>query len=200
MPSGVAVPLRDDFGADELRALAARSKDGPQARRLLALAAVAEGKRRTEAARIGGMDRQTLRDWVHRFNAEGPEGLINRTSPGAPSKLNDAQRAWLAEVVERGPDPAVDGVVRWRAKDLVALIWREFSISLSEDVVWKELRRLDFRYLSARPRHHAQDPQKLEDFKKISVSAWRRSGPGSNRARPWRSGSRTRCASGKRTS
>jgi transposase len=184
MPSGVAVPLRDDFSADELRFLAVRSKDGPQARRLLALAAVAEGKPRGEAARIGGMDRQTLRDWVHRFNAEGPEGLINRTSPGAPSKLNDAQRAWLAEVVERGPDLAVDGVVRWRGCDLVALIWREYSISLSEDVVWKELRRLDFRYLSARPRHYAQDPQALEDFKKTSPSAWRRSGPGSPRARP----------------
>ncbi len=200
MTSGVAVPLRDDFSADELRAVAARSKDGPRARRLLALAAVAEGKPRTEAARIGGMDRQTLRDWVHRFNAEGPEGLINRTSPGAPSKLNDAHRAWLAEVVERGPDPAVDGVVRWRACDLVALIWREFSISLSEDVVWKEPRRLDFRTLSARPRHHARDPQALEDFKKTSEGAWRRSEPGSRRARPWRSGSRTKCGSARRTS
>jgi transposase len=184
MTSGVAVRLRDDFGADELRALAARSKDGPQARRLLALAVVAEGRPRTEAARIGGMDRQTLRDWVHRFNAEGPKGLINRASPGAPAKLNDAQRAWLAEIVERGPIPAVDGVVRWRAKDLVALIWQAFSISLSQDVVWKELRRLGFRYLSARPRHHAQDPQAIEDFKKVSANAWRRSGPGLRRARP----------------
>ncbi len=130
------------------------------------------------------MDRQTLRDWVHRFNAEGPEGLINRTSPGAPSKLNDSQRAWLAETVERGPRLAVDGVVRWRAKDLVALIWQAFSISLSEDVVWKELRRLGFRYLSARPRHHAQDPQAIEDFKKHSSNAWRTSGPGLRRARP----------------
>ncbi len=121
---------------------------------------------------------------VHRFNAEGPDGLINRTLPGAPAKLNDAQRAWLVETVERGPNPAVDGVVRWRAKDLVVLIWQEFSISLSEDVVWKELRRLGFRYLSARPRHHAQDPQAIEDFKKVSDSAWRRSGPGLSRAGP----------------
>ena len=143
-----------------------------------------EGKTRTEAARIGGMDRQTLRDWVHRFNAEGPEGLINRTSPGAPAKLDDAQRAWLADIVERGPIPAVHGVVHWRAKDLVALIWQAFSISLSEDVVWKELRRLGFRHLSARPRHHAQDPQAIEDFKKVSDSAWRRSGPGLSRAGP----------------
>jgi len=184
MTSGVAVRLRDDFCAAELRALAARSKDGPQARRLLALAAVAEGRPRTEAARIGGMDRQTLRDWVHRFNAEGPDGLINRASPGAPAKLNDAQRAWLAEIVECGPNPAVDGVVRWRAKDLVALIWQAFSISLSQDVVWKELRRLGFRYLSARPCHHAQDPQAIDDFKKVSDSAWRRSGPGLRRAGP----------------
>ena len=166
MTSGVAVRLRDDFGAAELRSLAARSKDGPQARRLLALAAVAEGRPRTEAARIGGMDRQTLRDWVHRFNAEGPKGLINRASPGAPAKLNDAQRAWLAEIVERGPILAVDGVVRWRACDLVTLIWQEFPISLSEDVVWRELRRLGFRHLSARLRHHAQDPQAIEDIKK----------------------------------
>jgi transposase len=121
---------------------------------------------------------------VYRFNAEGPEGLINRTSPGAPAKLDDAQRAWLADIVERGPIPAVHGVVRWRAKDLVALIWQEFSISLSQDVVWKELRRLGFRYLSARPRHHAQDPQAIDDFKKVSPNAWRKSGPGLTRARP----------------
>ena len=106
------------------------------------------------------------------------------SSPGAPAKLDDAQRAWLAEIVERGPIPAVDGVVRWRAKDLVALIWQAFSISLSEDVVWKELRRLGFRYLSARPRHHAQDPQAIDDFKKVSDSAGRRSGPGLSRAGP----------------
>ncbi len=121
---------------------------------------------------------------VHRFNAEGPKGLINRASPGAPAKMNDSQRAWLSEIVERGPNPAVDWVVRWRSNDLVALFWMAFSISLSEDVVWKELRRLGFRYLSARPRHHAQDPQGIDDFKKVSDSAWRRSGPGLSRAGP----------------
>ncbi len=180
----MTVPLREDFDAAQARCHASRCDDSNQARRLLSIAAVYDGMSRADAARIGGMDRQTLRDWVHRFNTEGPEGLINRTSPGAPAKLDDAQRAWLADIVERGPIPAVHGVVRWRAKDLVALIWQEFSISLSQDVVWKELRRLGFRYLSARPRHHAQDPQDIDDFKKVPPNAWRKSGPGLTRARP----------------
>ena len=109
-----AVKLREDHSADELRALARRSKDVNQSRRLLSLAAVRDGKDRGEAARIGGMDRQTLRDWVHRFNAAGPEGLLDNWTEGPKSRLSAEQLAELARIVEAGPDRERDGVVRWR--------------------------------------------------------------------------------------
>ena len=112
------IPVREDYSSTELRALAKRAKDGAQVRRFLAIAAVLDGISR--AARIGGMDRQTLRDWVIRFNAQEPDGLINGKSTDAPPRLDQEQKAKLAERVERGPIPAVDGVVRWRAVDLLA--------------------------------------------------------------------------------
>src|SRR5690349_21290339 len=113
------VPLRTDFNAAALRTIARRTKDGPQARRLLALAAIYEGATRTEAARIGGVTVQIVRDWVVKFNAHGPEGLVNRKPPGQPSKLTDAHRVALQAIVEQGPIPAIHGVVRWRLIDLL---------------------------------------------------------------------------------
>src|SRR4029450_5951107 len=110
-----AIPVRADYPAGEVRRLAQRAKDAAQARRLLAIAAVLGGASREEAAKIGGMDRQTLRDWVIRFNEQGPDGLINIPSPGAPPKLDARHKAFLARLVEEGPIPAIDGVVRWRA-------------------------------------------------------------------------------------
>src|SRR3990172_4938066 len=111
---GTAIAVRTDYSSKELRRLATRVKDAAQARRLLAIAAVFDGASREEAAKIGGMDRQTLRDWVHRFNASGPEGLKDAWWSGPAPRLSPAQKAELAEIVETGPDPAVDGVVRWR--------------------------------------------------------------------------------------
>ena len=108
------VPLRSDFDAAALRGIARKAKDGPQARRLLALAAIYEGATRTEAARIGGVTLQVVRDWVVKFNALGPEGLIDRKPPGQPSRLTDAHRAALITRLDEGPIPAVHGVVRWR--------------------------------------------------------------------------------------
>lgn len=110
------IPLRSDFDAAAVQATARRSKDGPQARRLLALAAIYEGGTRTQAARIGGVTLQIVRDWVMKFNAYGPEGLIDRKAPGQPSRLNDAHRAALAAIIESGPTPAIHGVVRWRIR------------------------------------------------------------------------------------
>ena len=110
---GSPLSLRTDYGADALRDLAKRCRDTRQARRLLSLAAVYDGMKRTEAARIGGMDRQTLRDWVIRFNDEGPEGLIDQQRPGGISRLTDAQLTELLDVVETGPDLEIHGVVRW---------------------------------------------------------------------------------------
>src|SRR6478752_7286403 len=111
-------PLRQDFDASQLRGLARKTKDGPQARRLLALAAVYDGATRTEAAKIGGVTLQIVRDWVMKLNAHGPDGLIDRKPPGQPSKLNDTHPAAIAKMIESGPIPAVHGVVRWRLVDL----------------------------------------------------------------------------------
>ena len=111
---GQAIAVRTDYTAGEVRRFAKQAKDVAQARRLLAIAAVLEGASRADAAKIGGMDRQTLRDWVHRFNDQGADGLINIPSPGVPPKLDATHRAFLAKIVEEGPIPAVHGVVRWR--------------------------------------------------------------------------------------
>ncbi len=170
-----AVPIREDFTAAELRALASRSRDARQCARLLALAGVAEGRSRLEAARLGGMDRQTLRDWVHRFNQEGPAGLIDRKSPGAPAKVSAEQKAELAEIVERGPDIARDGVVRWRRIDLQQVIKDRFGVDYHERSVSRLLHDLGFAHMSARPYHPGQEPRALEDFKKTSPSGSRRS-------------------------
>jgi transposase len=171
----VPIALRRDFDALQLRGLAKKTKDGPQARRLLALAAIYDGATRTEAAKIGGVGLQIIRDWVLRFNARGPDGLLDGKSPGQPSKLNDAQREAVARVIESGPIPAVHGVVRWRLIDLAQWIFEEFRITIAKQTLSRELRAMGYRKLSARPRHHAQAAGAIEDFKKASPRAWKRS-------------------------
>jgi transposase len=170
---GARVLLRDDFDVDALRRLARRSRDGAQTRRLLALAEIYDGARRTEAARIGGVTLQIVRDWVIRFNAEGPDGLINRKAAGPKRKLTDEQRGALVEIVEQGPIPAIHGVVRWRRCDLAQWLWDEFGVSIEESTVGRELKALGFAKLSARPRHHAQNELAADDFKKVSKARWR---------------------------
>jgi len=167
------VPLRTDFGAAALRVYAKKTKDGPQARRLLALAAIYEGVTRTEAARIGGVTLQIVRDWVVKFNAHGPDGLLDRKAPGQPSLLNDTHRAVIAKMIEQGPIPAAHGVVRWRLVDLCQWIFEEFRFTISKQTLSRELRAMGYRKLSARPRHHAQAEGAIEDFKKTSQPAWR---------------------------
>ena len=163
-----SVQLRDDYDAAALRELAKRSRDPRQIRRLLALAAVYAGMSRADAAQVGGMDRQTLRDWAHRFNAEGPEGLRDRLRAGRPRQLAEAQMAELAEIVETGPDPATDGVIRWRRVDLKRVIEARFGVVYSERTISDLLARLSFSYISGRPRHPRQDQRVLEGFKKTS--------------------------------
>ena len=160
------IDLRNDFDSVSLRRLAKRTRDATQSRRLLALAEVYDGGSRTDASRIGGVGLQIIRDWVLRFNARGPDGLIDGKSPGAPSKLNADHRRALAEVVEAGPVPAVDGVVRWRRKDLARWLLETFAISLDETTVGRELKALGFAKISARPRHYAQNELAVEAFKK----------------------------------
>jgi transposase len=169
------IALRGDFDAPGLRAAARRAKDAGQARRLLALAAAYDGGTRTQAARIGGVTLQIVRDWVVKFNADGPDGLIDRKAPGQPSRLNDIHRAALAKIIESGPIPAIHGVVRWRIVDLCQWMWEEFRVAIARQTLSREVRALGYRKLSARPRHHAQAAGAVEDFKKASPSFWTKS-------------------------
>ncbi|AAB91817.1 putative transposase number 1 of insertion sequence NGRIS-2a (plasmid) [Sinorhizobium fredii NGR234] len=191
---GSAVLLRDDFDGAALRQLARQTKDANQARRLLALAAIYDGGPRSDAARIGSVTLQIVRDWVLRFNARGPDGLVNGKAPGGRAKLNAAQRQALAKVVESGPIPAIHGVVRWRRKDLVQWIFQEFRISMDETTVGRELKALGFAKLSARPRHYAQNELEVDAFKKTSPPLWRKSEAGSRKARTSNSGGPTKRA------
>src|SRR5215218_4375800 len=136
------IALRGDFDGPGLRRLARQSKDAAQARRLLALAEIYDGGSRTDAARIGGVTLQIVRDWGVRFNQHGPDRLINRTAPGNRPKLNEDQRLALARMVESGPIPAIHGVVRWRRKDLACWLFDEFRIAVDETTVGRALRAL----------------------------------------------------------
>ncbi len=172
---GSPVALRDDFDASVLRTLARRTRDADQGRRLLALAAIYDGGARGDAARIGSVGLQTVRDWVLRFNAAGPDGLVDGKAAGQTPKLDDAQRQALVRIVESGPIASVHGVVRWRLIDLAQWVWDEFSVSVSKQTLSRELRAMGFRKLSARPHHHAQNEHAVEAFKKNSPPSWRTS-------------------------
>lgn len=161
-----AVSIRTDYTAAELRQLAKASKDANRSRRLLSLAAVLDGMSREDAAKVGGMDRQTLRDWVHRFNESGPDGLKDAWTNGPTPRLSAEQKAELARIVEAGPDPAKDGVVRWRRVDLQRIIQERFGVAYHQRYVGTLLRALGFSHMSARPRHPAQDRETVEAFKK----------------------------------
>jgi putative transposase len=189
---------RKELGAAELRREAGRCRDARAARRMLALALVLEGGSRAEAARAAGMDRQTLRDWVHRYNAEGLAGLSDRPRPGPRPRLSPEQEAELVTAVEQGPDPDRDGVVRWRRVDLRALIEARFAVRLHERSVGKLLRRLGFARLSVRPRHPKADEAAQEAFKKASPSWYARRFPSAPAASRSRSGSKMKPASASR--
>ena len=161
---------RRDLSADELRREAARSRDANAARRMLALALVLEGCSREDAAATCGMDRQILRDWVHRYNAEGVAGLSNRRAPGPAPRLSAEQETELAGWIEQGPAPERDGIVRWRCRDLQQRIEREFQIGFHERTIGKLLAKLRFRRLSARPQHPDSDVAAQAAFKGASLS------------------------------
>jgi transposase len=160
---------RRDLSAEELRREAARGRDASATRRMLAMALVLEGHSREDAAEMCGMDRQTLRDWVHRYNAEGLAGLSNRRAPGPAPRLSAEQEAELAGWIESGPELERDGVVRWRCRDLQDRIEREFQISFHERTIGKLLAKLRFRRLSVRPRHPESDVGAQAAFKGASL-------------------------------
>jgi transposase len=160
---------RREYSAADLRREARRAKDNRQARRLLAIAMVLDGASREDAARAGGMERQSLRDWVHRYNALGLEGLLDKARPGRPSRLNDAQLQELDVLIEEGPDIGVYKVVRWRCVDLKAIIEERFDVQMSERHIGRILNDRDYRRLSVRPRHPKADEAAQSAFKKTSL-------------------------------
>lgn len=178
---GAAIRLRDDFDGAALRRRVRASRSADQTRRLLSLAVIYDGDSRTDAAKTGGVTLQIIRDWVLRFNTEGPDGLKTRHGGGTPPKLREEHLRFLADLVERGPVPAIDGVVRWRLCDLGQKLHETFGVCVDERTVGVVLRKMGYRKLSARPRHHAQNEFEGEAFKKTSERVWRTSGRASPR-------------------
>ena len=185
---------RTDYTSAELRSLSGRCSDGAQVRRLLALALVLDGHSRTEAAALSGMDRQTLRDWVHRYNDFGLEGLRSRSSPGRAPALSEEQMAELRELVINGPDPQIHKVVRWRCVDLQAEIARRFSVEVHESTVGRWLHELGLTRLQPRPVHPQKDPEAEMAFKKTSPTWSKPPCPRPRSAAPSKSGSRMKLA------
>ncbi len=156
---------RLDLSAADLRREAACTEDAKAARRMLAIALLLDGWSREAAAQACAMDRQTLRDWVHRYNERGLEGLYDRLRRnGPPPRLSAEQQAAVAGWVEQGPDLERDGVVRWRRVDLQLRIRQEFAVDLHERTVGKLVRKLSFRRLSVRPQHPRSRPEEQVDF------------------------------------
>ena len=190
--------IRAELDAAGLRQAAARSKDADAARRMLALALVLDGHSRADAAQSCGMDRQTLRDWVHRYNEHGLAGLSDRKAPGPTPRLTPEQDAAVAELVRKGPDLAVHGVVRWRRVDLSKVIEACFGVHLAERSAGTLLRRLGFRHLSVRPHNPVQDVAAMEAHKETLPNWSPPQSPNTQRASPSSSGGRTRPGSASR--
>ena len=192
------VMTRQDLTAAALRRHAGRCRDGRVACRALAMAHILDGATRAEAAAACGMDRQTLRDWVHRYNADGLAGLRDAPRSGRPAVLSAEQMAELKALVLAGPDLAKDGVVRWRCLDLRSVIETRFQVTMHERTVGKLLRRLGLTRLQPRPFHPKQDLEAQAAFKKTSPNASPRSCHLAPPASQSRSGSRTRPGSASR--
>ncbi len=159
---------RTNESAEDLRRAARSSKNVGQARRLLAIALVMDGQSRTEAATAAGMDRQSLRDWVHRFNAEGPAGLVDKPRSGRPPRMKADQLQALDQIVEAGPDIETDGVVKWRRADLQRVIADKYGVAFCERSVDRILHARGFRHVSVRPRHPKSNPEAQTLIKKVS--------------------------------
>ena len=162
---------RRDHTSGALRGLAGKCRDGSQVRRLLAVAMVLDGRPRSEAASSNGMDRQTLRDWVHRYNEKGVGGLKSRPSPGRTPFLTELQMAELYDLVVKGPVLATDKVVRWRCVDLLAVVKHRFSVEVHQSTIGKWLHQLGLTRLQPRPVHPKKDPEAETAFKK-TLPAW----------------------------
>lgn len=183
-----ALPIREDVPPPELRRLAKVERDPRVARRPLAIAAALDGLSREAAARLAGMDRQTLRDWVIRYDRGGPAGLSDHWGDGRPCRLSEGRQAALKAIVPQGPDPEVDGVSTWRLEDLCRIVEQRFGVTYSEGGMWRLLRSLGLSWRTPRPRHAETDRAAQERFKK---GASRRPSPGSRPSTPRPSASRS---------
>jgi len=163
---GAALVVRNDVEAAELRRLARRERDGRVAARLLAIAGVLDGMSRAAAARAAGMDRQTLRDWVVRFNAEGIAGLHDQPRPGRPVRMDEGRQAALRAMILRGPDPERDGVSSWRIVDLCRLAEQRLGVSYRPGGMLRLVKSLDLSWQKTRPRHPQASEAAQEQFKK----------------------------------
>jgi transposase len=181
--------IRGDLSPEELRRQARRELDGRVGRRLLAIANALDGMSRAQAARAAGMDRQTLRDWVIRYNRGGVAALFDAWGDGRPCWLSEGQQAALCAIVLAGPDPAVDGVSTWRVVDLCAIVRERFGIGYSESGLAKLLHALDLSWQTPRPQHPQSDPASQARFKKSSGRCSNGSPPSSLRQSGWKSGS-----------
>ena len=200
MEARMTVAVRTDLAASEVRELAKAAVTPKQARRLLAIALVLKGSSREDAARSAGMDRQTLRDWVHRFNAAGAEGLVDLKAPGRQRRLSLEQQQELAHSLESGPQLTRDGVVRWRLADLCVLVERRFGIRYQERGMGKLVRALGFSRVSARPQHPKSDPEVQAQFKKNLPTGLPLPSATRVRANGSRSGFKTKAGSARRAS
>jgi transposase len=186
--------MRTEFAVAELRRKACQVSDPDQTRRMLAIALILDGANRADAAKSAGMERQTLRDWVHRYNAEGIEGLKDRPNPGRKPLLNEEQLSELDQIVETQPDPGTDGVVRWRCCDLKVKIKNRFNIEISERSVARILRDRGFRRLSVRPKHPKADEALQQTSARIFLPRYGTCCPSTPRQNPLKSGSRMKPA------
>jgi len=186
---------RTEFTGAELRTAAGRERNARAARRMLAIALVLDGADRASAAQSCGMDRQTLRDWVIRYNEAGLEGLRNRKPSGRPASLLPEQLETFKALVEKGPDKSIHKVVRWRRCDLAQEIERLFGVKLKERSVGALLARLGYRRLAVRPQHPKSDEAAQASFKKTSKRRLKRNSPSAPAASRSKSGSRTKRAS-----
>src|ERR1700756_131102 len=161
-----ALSIRDDIGSEELRGRARRASEGRDSARLIAIAKALEGMDRASAARLAGMDRQTLGDWVHRDNAEGIAGLCHRPAPGRKPKLSEGQMAALKAVILAGPDPAVDNIGRWRIVDLCRWVKERWGVSYSETGMLRVLWSLELSHRQTRARHPQSSEKAQQAFTK----------------------------------
>jgi transposase len=159
---------RTDHTASELRTRAAKCDEAGQARRMLAIALILDGASRQDAARLTGMDRQTLRDWVPRYNADGIDGLLSRKPPGAAAKLTEVQWAAFRQQVIDGPTLKEHKVIRWRCVDLCSAVERRFAVTVCERTMGKWLRKMGLTRLQPRPYHLKKDAAAQEALKKLS--------------------------------